>query len=179
MMAAILDQLGVRYHLTGGVAVFVYGEPRMTQDFDLVVDQSRLLLRLPEFRHALQKAGYLFDEHGMEQAVSQGRPIQVLDSRNVLKLYLYPRELVPGELDRSQKMPVFGETELRVVALPDLVISKLIWVRKGSHKSRGDVRSLMRIVSPDVLVEIKERANDMKLGSLLDEVVGEPDEIEE
>ncbi len=32
-----LERLGVKDQLTGGVAVIAYGEPRMTQDFDLLV----------------------------------------------------------------------------------------------------------------------------------------------
>ena len=38
----ILDSLEMRFHLTGGVTGTAYGEPRMTQDID-VVEQWRTL----------------------------------------------------------------------------------------------------------------------------------------
>lgn len=33
----ILDELGIHYHFTGGLAASIYGEPRFTQDVDLVI----------------------------------------------------------------------------------------------------------------------------------------------
>ena len=41
----ILGELGVRAHITGGIAVTFYGDPRYTQDLDFVVD---LTLNRPE-----------------------------------------------------------------------------------------------------------------------------------
>ena len=34
----IFRQLGIRFHLTGGVAAVYYAEPRLTQDIDIVID---------------------------------------------------------------------------------------------------------------------------------------------
>ena len=34
---AILVELKIPFHFTGGIAVFYYGEPRFTQDLDLVI----------------------------------------------------------------------------------------------------------------------------------------------
>ena len=34
---AALDELGIDYHVTGGLASSFYGEPRLTQDVDFVV----------------------------------------------------------------------------------------------------------------------------------------------
>jgi hypothetical protein len=39
----VLDRLGIKYHLTGGIAAIAYGEPRMTQDVDLVMDPDRVV----------------------------------------------------------------------------------------------------------------------------------------
>lgn len=36
----VLQRLDVRCHLTGGITSVAYGEPRMTQDIDLVVDNA-------------------------------------------------------------------------------------------------------------------------------------------
>ena len=33
-----LNKIGVRYMVTGAVAVIIYGEPRLTQDIDLVIE---------------------------------------------------------------------------------------------------------------------------------------------
>jgi hypothetical protein len=36
-----LNKLGVRYMVTGAVAIVIYGEPRLTHDIDVVVDLNR------------------------------------------------------------------------------------------------------------------------------------------
>jgi len=36
-----LNEFGVRYMVTGAVAIVIYGEPRLTHDIDLVVDLKR------------------------------------------------------------------------------------------------------------------------------------------
>jgi hypothetical protein len=36
-----LNELGVRYMVTGAVAIVIYGEPRLTHDIDVVVDLNR------------------------------------------------------------------------------------------------------------------------------------------
>ncbi len=45
-IVTIFSRLGIRFHLTGGLNATAYGEPRMTQDIDLVIDpvQSRHLV---------------------------------------------------------------------------------------------------------------------------------------
>jgi len=55
-LAAILNRLGIRFHLTGGVSTIAYGEPRMTQDIDVVVDPRRLAVCRGDLRHVLRRA---------------------------------------------------------------------------------------------------------------------------
>jgi len=40
--ASILNQHEIRFHLTGGITTVAWGEPRMTQDIDIVVDNDAL-----------------------------------------------------------------------------------------------------------------------------------------
>ena len=59
-LVAVLDRLQVRFHLTGGITSVAYGEPRMTQDLDLVLDRDRVLAVQDEFLDALSQAGFHF-----------------------------------------------------------------------------------------------------------------------
>ena len=54
----VLDRFHVRFHLTGGLTSVVYGEPRMTQDVDLVLDHDQVLAVREEFLDALTSAGF-------------------------------------------------------------------------------------------------------------------------
>ena len=52
----IFQQLGVRFHLTGGVTSVLYGEPRMTQDIDIVADNQVLAEQLDRFSNCSTQA---------------------------------------------------------------------------------------------------------------------------
>ncbi|MBI2480503.1 MAG: hypothetical protein HYV60_18310 [Planctomycetia bacterium] len=46
---AIFRQHAIRFHLTGGLTSVLYGEPRMTQDIDIVIDNQAIDTQLDSF----------------------------------------------------------------------------------------------------------------------------------
>lgn len=178
-VAGILDRCQVRFSITGGAASIAYGDPRTTQDVDLLVDADRLAAQLPEFLGFARAAGFLLTEQTIRDAVQSGRQFQLIDIASTLKIDIYPRELVPGELQRAASIEIAPGLMLPVVSRPDLVVSKLIWIRKGSHKSRRDVRQIMLRVSPTERERVGELAEQLQLKTLLEEVLTEPEEIDE
>ena len=78
-VAGILESMGLRYFVTGSSATIVYGEPRMTNDIDIVVD-------LPEHRvaalckHFLNDHYYISEEaaHEAVRRKSQHKKLPVL-----------------------------------------------------------------------------------------------------
>lgn len=177
-LAAILDRLGIRFHLTGGVSTIAYGEPRMTQDIDVVVDPIPLATHLTEFLDAAEAAGFLVDTETTRRAVADAGMFQLLDLAESLKVDLYPREMIPGELDRSVIAEVFERLSLPIVSRPDAALSKLVWVSKGSHKSRRDLRQILLRATSAERAFVDRRAGDLGLVSLLGEVLAESDSIE-
>lgn len=173
----ILQPLEVRFHLTGGVTSAAYGEPRMTQDIDIVVENAGLSSQLDAFLDALRRSDFLFDEQSIRQAVQSKGMFQLFDGIEALKLDLYPRELVAGELSRSRIVEIFSGVHLPIVSRVDAALSKLIWASKGSHKSRRDFRRMLQFASSAEQAEIKEVATQMNLEEVLREVIAEPDEL--
>jgi hypothetical protein len=174
----ILRTFQIRFHLTGGVTSFAYAEPRMTQDLDIVIDNDAILRQLDLFIKSLQDSDFLFDEMAVRNAVDKKQMFQLLDSVEALKLDLYPRELIPGELDRSEPVELFDGLSIPIASLADAAISKLIWISKGSHKSRRDLRQLIRIAAETQRQTIDKLAKSLGLDKLLSEVLAEPDEID-
>ena len=174
----VLDRFRIRFHLTGGIASIVYGEPRMTQDLDLVLDRDRVRSVRDEFLGALSEAGFHLNESTARQAIESRRMFQLLDVEQVIKLDLYVRCLIPGELDRSVREELFPGVELPIVARTDAALSKLIWIDHGSHRSRRDLRRILAGATPDELDIVRRTAGEMALSSLLDEVLAEREEID-
>jgi hypothetical protein len=175
--ADIFRQLAVRFHLTGGISTVLYGEPRMTQDIDIVADNRALTAQLDSFLALLDESDFIFDANSVQSAVDEQGMFQLLDKVETLKLDIYPRELIPGELDRSCLVEVFVGVEYPVVSRADAATSKLIWISKGSHKSRRDLRQIYRTASERDCQRIRELAAQLTLTRVLDEVLNEPDEI--
>lgn len=176
-LVAVLEHHGVRFHLTGGITSVAYGEPRMTQDVDVVVDNAAVARAMDRFIAAAAHAGFLLDSESVRRAVADRSMFQLFDMAEALKIDVYPRELVPGELDRSTLLEVFEGVRLPVASRPDAAASKLAWAAKGSHKSRRDLRQIVRQMTPTDRSDLDRLADLLGLGGLLAEILAEPDEI--
>ena len=177
-LVTIFGRLGVRFHLTGGASTIAYGEPRMTQDIDLVVDPQTMAANIGPFLEAVRETGFLVDEETAKKAVAEGGMFQLLDLADSLKIDLYPQEMIPGELARSVLTEVFDGLVLPVVSRADAVLSKLVWISKGSHKSRRDLRQILRRADAGDRDLVTRWAAEHGLEALLRDVLAETDSIE-
>jgi hypothetical protein len=103
---------------------------------------------------------------------------QLLEPDEVVKLDIYTRCLIPGELDRSVRAEIFPGMSVPLVARTDAALSKLIWISRGSHRSRRDLRWILAGANPEELATVRVAARDMNLGELLDQTLDESDEIQ-
>lgn len=175
---SLLRSCEIRFLITGGAAAIAYGDPRTTQDIDLVIEGIAIQERLELFLTQLRQENFLYNEQTVRTAVASRRQFQLLDTGSSFKLDLYPRELVSGALDRAVQVEIMPGLTLPVASRPDLVLSKLIWISKGSHKSRRDLRQIMLRVSETETATIHSLTEQTGLRVLLDEVLRESDEIE-
>jgi hypothetical protein len=174
---AIAVAIDLPFHITGGSISSAYGEPRLTQDIDIVVSPDVVRIRTDDLIAQLACSDFLFTEPVLRQAIQTGNLFQLLDKTESLKPDIYPRELITGELQRSQIMELFAGVFLPVVSRTDAAISKLIWVDKGSQRSRRDVRSIFQSSSEPQQADIRTQAAKVRLSRLLEEVLSESDEI--
>ncbi|MFN5757260.1 MAG: nucleotidyl transferase AbiEii/AbiGii toxin family protein [Planctomycetia bacterium] len=173
----ILTRHDVKFHLTGGITSVAYGEPRMTQDIDIVVENTAIARSLDAFTAAVAQAGFMLDAEVIRRAVAEKSMFQLFDMAEALKIDIYPREMIPGELGRSVSLEVFEGMPLPVVSRPDAAASKLVWASKGSHKSRRDLRQIVRRLPSGERAEVDRLAVLLGLGDLLAAILAEPDEI--
>ena len=173
----IAETLELPFHITGGSISSAYGEPRLTQDIDIVVSPDVAKQRVDELIDLLAASDLLFTELAVRKAIQGGELFQLLDMSESLKLDIYPRELIAGELQRSQSLELFEGFILPVVSQTDAALSKLIWIDKGSQRSRRDLRGIFRGCDPQQQQEVRRQAAERSLAELLDDVLNEEDEI--
>jgi hypothetical protein len=171
----VLNRVGVRFHLTGGVTAVAYGEPRMTQDLDLVIDSEAALKNREALLRELTAAGFHVEEETARAALAARTMFQILDIDQALKLDLYPESSIPGELARSVMAEVLPGLTVPIAARSDAALSKLLWASRGSHKSRRDCREILRHASSEELAIVKGMAVERKLLALLERILVETD----
>jgi hypothetical protein len=141
-----------------------------------VIENQSSLTKSDLLADEFTTAGFMFDRDSATDAIRRKQMFQLFDPVESLKLDLYPRELIEGELTRSNKMPVFEGIDLPVVSRQDAAASKLIWISKGSHKSRRDLRQLFIRCSQPERDFISSFASSNSLSKLLEQVLQESDE---
>ena len=174
-LVGVLRHIGIRFHLTGGITAVAYGEPRMTQDLDLVIDAAATMRHRDELLAALIEAGFYLEQSTARAAIDGKRMFQILDIEEALKLDLYLEHSIPGELDRSVTAEVLPGLALPIAARSDAALSKLIWASKGSHKSRRDLRRILERATSEDTTLVRRGAAERNLLGLLDEILREPD----
>jgi hypothetical protein len=145
-----LNALGVRYMVTGSVAIIVYGTPRFTYDVDLVVVLDRAqIARLPEVFP--ENEFYLppLEAIAAEAAREGHGHFNIIHHETSFKadVYLAGRDpLHAWALARARQYEVAGEP--LIVAPPEYVIvRKLEFYREGggSDKHLRDIRSVLDV----------------------------------
>ena len=166
----VLRDRRIPYHVTGGLVSSYYGEPRLTQDVDFVVRLAPSDARV--LAEDLSRE-FLVDGERVARAVETGGLFQALHREQVIKADFHVGESVPGELDRSRMVELFEGLDVRIVSKEDAILSKLLWAKKGSAKSRGDVLGMLLDPTPTDERLLEDLAVELDCADLLREIRSE------
>lgn len=149
-----LNHLGVRYMVTGSVAMIIYGEPRLTHDVDLIVvlDRERIA-RLPEAFPLSEFYCPPAEAIAVEAARDLGGHFNIIHHETGFKADMFLSGSDPFHawgLERACRLDVGGDS--LVVAPPEYVIvRKLEYFRNGgSEKHLRDIQSMLE-TSPGLI----------------------------
>ena len=169
-LAEILDDLDIPYFVGGSIASSIYGEPRATQDVDMIAELKARHVR--PLIAATQNAFYIAEED-VFHAVSRFRSFNVLHLETMTKVDIFV--LGTDALDREEmrrRQPRFVAGTRLVVATPeDIALQKLIWFRKGggvSDRQWRDVLGVLKVQAERLDWDyLKHWAESLNLSDLL------------
>lgn len=92
----VLERLGLRYFVTGSVATIFYGEPRFTNDIDIVLDLPAG--KIAELCAAFPEGEFYVSEEAARKAVARRGQFNILHPSSGLKLDL----MIPAETPFNQ-----------------------------------------------------------------------------
>jgi hypothetical protein len=141
----IFEELGISYYITGGVAAISYGEPRTTQDLDLVM--AIALSDINPLADRLSQAGFYVA--GIDDVISgRMRTLQITDMESISRADLVVA--ATDEFDRlkfeRRRVIEFENTALYFASPEDVILNKLRWrQRSGSEKQWRDVLGVLKV----------------------------------
>jgi len=156
IVTRMLEELGVPYLIGGSVASIIHGEPRLTNDIDLVADLREK--QVQQLVAALETDFYV-DDMAMRRAIRERKSFNILYLETMYKVDIF----IPcgDEWSHEQMRAREGknlvegdDSTVRFVSNPETtVLQKLWWFRRGNEVSERQWR--------DVLGVLKVKANQL------------------
>jgi hypothetical protein len=148
ILRSALQQAGIRYAIGGSWASTAFGEPRFTNDVDIVAEVTQENLAV--FLRHLPETFYADAEEALN-AIRRGRPFNVIHMPTVLKFDLFPSSAFPlgsEELDRAISLEDTGLSKgpAWFVTPEDILLAKLYWFKLGGEVSEVQWRDIGGIV---------------------------------
>ena len=170
----ILERLDIPYMVVGSMASAAYGEPRMTQDIDVVVDLNRQHVR-PLCDAFSSEDYYVSEQAAMDAARGRGQ-FNIIHpaSGNKIDLMAVPAGAWGrSEMSRRQRTLILPDLEGYCARPEDVVLGKMEYFREGgSEKHLRDIAGILRVSGDAVDREYVVRwAGQMGLSDVWDDVL--------
>lgn len=144
---AALERLRLRYFVTGSVATIYYGEPRFTNDIDVVV--ALPLQRVLQFCHAFPPPEFYLSEEAVRDAVEHHGQFNIIHPTSGLKIDV----MIPGDtpfndsrFTRANRVKPSEDYDAWFAAAEDVILKKLEYYREGgSEKHLRDIAGVLKI----------------------------------
>jgi len=150
LVADSLNRIGVLYVIGGSFASSVHGEPRSTNDIDMVADMREV--DIGSFIDAIGAEWYV-SRGAIVEAVRAGGAFNVIHMSTAVKVDIFVAGSDPFDRARLQRrMPVAfssgtNSTTLFVDTAEDTILRKLEWYRRGEESSERQWRDVAGIVN--------------------------------
>ena len=142
----VLEAIGATYAIWGGMAVVMYGEPRFTQDMDILLSPQKFPVK--PFVQRLESTHYHVDEQAVQNAVLLGGFFNVIHLHYHIKTDFYvPVEPELKVMMAERQYEAFDEMrQAAYVSATSLVIAKLrAYENSQSTRHLDDIAGLIRI----------------------------------
>ncbi len=126
-----IEPLGIKYMLTGSMAMMRYAGFRQTADIDIVLEFDSE--DKDKFINALEP-DYYVPHNAVRRGFKLNRMFKAFISKRLLKLIAYPKksgDFQQSVFDRRKRTDYYGR-EIWIISKEDLILSKLWWA-KDTH----------------------------------------------
>ena len=141
----VLEAIGARYAIWGGMAVVAYGEPRFTQDMDILLSPDGLAVSL--FVRRLRETHYHVDEIAVNRALTGGFFNVIHLGYHIKTDFYVPVEPEFRAMIAERTYLPFDEMRRAAYVTPTSAIVAKLRAYAESHSTRhlDDIASIVRL----------------------------------
>jgi hypothetical protein len=163
---AVFELQGVPYMLVGSLASIAYGEPRLTNDIDIVADLKPI--QVDAFCSAFPDGEFYVSLAAARDAVQRGHQFNVIHYASACKLdVMAPRRDAWGQsqLANRKRRKILPNLECYTASPEDVILGKLWYYQVGeSEKHLRDIAGILQVSDAEVnRVYIAEWASRLNL----------------
>ncbi len=142
-----LDELSIPYFITGSCASMAYGEPRLTNDIDIVADIQRENIAF--FLEHFPMPEFYISEDAVREAVAMHGQFNIIHPTSGLKVDIIVRkesEFGDSEFERRRTLQLSEGKRADFASPEDVILMKMEYYRMGgSEKHLRDITGMLKI----------------------------------
>ena len=167
---AVLKKTDKPFAFTGGLAAITYGDPRTTNDVDLIMEINPWEKDYADTLENLFGDDFFFSIEGCREAIEEQTMFQAIDKETMFKVDFHLSDIVPGALERRRDETIVTGRTVPMVSPEDAILSKLHWIKLGSGRSRKDVVAMLRVQENLDNDYLESTAGQLGVKPILDEL---------
>ena len=142
-----LEELGIDYMIGGSQASIYYGEPRFTQDIDIVADMAPTHVPLLLERFALPN--FDVSKDAVREAITRRGQFSIIHPASGLKIDVILKKDTPYDriqFERRQRQPLIPGTDAYFARPEDVILYKMLSFKEGrSERHLRDIAGMLAI----------------------------------
>lgn len=152
IVADVFDRLRIPYLVTGSVASMNYGEPRLTNDIDIVAEIRSEHIR--DLLTAFPSPEYYISEDMIRDALARRSQFNIIHPASGLKVDVIIRRDTPfdqSRFSRRRRIRPTKDFEADFATPEDVIVKKMEYYKEGgSEKHLRDITGILRISGSDI-----------------------------
>lgn len=141
--ADFFESQGIHYRVVGSMASMAYGEPRFTNDVDIVAELT--MDKVPALCKSFAAPDYYVSEQAVRDAVNRRFQFNIIHPASGLKVdVIVPpvTEFTQSERTRIKRITSEGEYSVWFGSPEDVLINKLVYFKLGGGESQKHLRDI-------------------------------------
>lgn len=166
-----VNQLNISYMMTGGIAAIFFGKPRLTHDFDIIVElESEQIQKLV---NTFENDFYISIE-AIQKAIDNRSMFNLIHFDSGIKVDFWlikDNEFDKKRFERRQKH-IYASRDIFFSSPEDIILKKILWFKESKiQKHFDDALGVLEIQKNLDFDYLKEWAEKLSIQTLLDKLL--------